>query len=143
MNSLTFLCSQLLLLTGSGAISPCCAMQSVEHGTPSIQGCKKASVKVGKKVAVRREPSPTAASTGIFSDTLAGDPAFLRAGNALPSCHPDTPGLPQQAVFYWFHCRFHCQNSLTRASSLWGPCAMCTVPNPHPGQSALGQVLGE
>lgn len=76
-------------------------LQGVEHGTHSIQGCKKASGKeVGKKAAVRGESPPAADSTGMISHALAGDSAFLKAGNALISCHLYTPELPQQAVCY-------------------------------------------
>lgn len=79
----------------------------------------------GKKLQWGESPLLQQPPLGYSLDPLAGDPAFLRAGNALPSCHPDTPELPQQAVFYWFHCRFHCQNSSTRGSSLLG--SMCHV----------------
>lgn len=63
----------------------------------------------GKKLQCRESPPPTAASMGLISDTL------LRTGNALPSCHPNIPELPLQAVCSWFHCGFHCQSSSTGA----------------------------
>lgn len=123
--------------------SPCAVpLQSVEQDTHSIQGCNKASVKVGKKVVVRGEPPPTATSTGIISDTPAGDPALLRAGNALPSCHPNIPELPQQAVCYWFHCRFHCQNGPIGASSLLGFVCHMHSANSTPRTKCTGAGLG-
>lgn len=100
MYTLTFLCSQLFLLPGSEAISLCCAIAG--HGTwhPQHPGMQESIwERGGEKAAANREPPPAADFTGMIPHALARDCAFLKAGNALISCHPYTPELPHQVVY--------------------------------------------
>lgn len=146
MNSLTFLCSQLIL-PGSEAMSLCCA--TAGRGTWHSQHPRMhESVWEGgggKKAAARGEPPPAADSTGMISQALAGDSPFLQAGNAPTSCHPYTPELPQQALHHQIQVSLPNQphQSSLSAGVEEHQHAVPTVPNPHPGHCAPAQVLGE
>lgn len=96
MNSLTFLCSQLIFLPGSEAISLCCA--TAGHGTwhPQHAGMQENIWERGGEKSCQRGESPLLQQTPLGWSLT----AFLRAGSALMSCHPYAPEPPQQAVYH-------------------------------------------
>lgn len=134
----------LLFLTGSGAISLCCATAECETWHPEHPGMQE-SICEGAEKSCSEERAPSYSSLHWDILLTPWQETLPSSGQVMhcPAAIPTPQSCPSRQFSTGFTAGFTAKTAPLEAPPCWGPCATCMVPNPHPGQSALGQVLGE